>query len=108
MKAEKRTESGYRLYGEKSLERPGVILMYRELQFPLKTIMEMLDSSGIDRNRALRQQIEMLELRKAYTENLILMAKGVLLQEIKGGVYMNFTAFDTAKLDEYAQRAKES
>lgn len=108
LKAEKRTESGYRLYGERSLERLGVILMYRELQFPLKTIMEILDSPGFDRNKALRQQIEMLELQKAHTENLILMAKGVLLQGIKGGIYMNFTAFDTAKLDEYAQRAKES
>lgn len=107
LKAEARTDSGYRLYGEKSLERLSCILLYRELQFPLKSIMEILDSPGFDRNKALRQQIEMLEMQRDHTQTLILLAKGLLLQGNKGGRYMNFTAFETAKLDEYAKRAKE-
>ena len=40
------TEAGYRLYDEESLQRLQTILLFRELQFPLKEIKEILDSPG--------------------------------------------------------------
>ena len=99
------SEAGYRLYDESSLERLSAILIFRELQFPLKDIRAILDSPVYERNRALDQQIEMLRLKAEHLENLIDLAKGIKLLGVK---YMNFTAFDTQKIDEYARQAKAS
>ena len=99
-----RTQAGYRLYDDTALERLQQILLYRELAFPLADIKRILDAPDFDRNTALRQQIEMLEMKKEQLENLILFARGI---ELLGVKYMDFTAFDTAKLDAYAKQAKE-
>ena len=99
------SEAGYRLYDESSLERLSAILIFRELQFPLKDIRAILDSPVYERNRALDQQIELLRLKAEHLENLIDLAKGIKLLGVK---YMNFTAFDTQKIDEYTRQAKAS
>ena len=99
------TEAGYRLYDDTSLERLQHILLFKELQFPLKDIKAILDSSDFDRNKALEQQIELLTMKKEHLENLITFARGIKLLGVR---YMDFSAFDTKKLDEYATQAKES
>ena len=99
------SEAGYRLYDDSSLERLSAILIFRELQFPLKDIRAILDSPVYERNRALDQQIELLRLKAEHLENLIDLAKGIKLLGVK---YLNFTAFDTEKIDEYARQAKAS
>jgi len=99
------SEAGYRLYDDSSLERLSAILIFRELQFPLKEIRAILDSPVYERNRALDQQIELLRLKVEHLENLIDLAKGIKLLGVK---YLNFTAFDTEKIDEYARQAKAS
>ena len=58
-------EAGYRMYDEATMERLQHILLFKELQFPLKEIKRILDSSDFDRNRALEQQIELLILKKS-------------------------------------------
>ncbi|MBQ7360193.1 MAG: MerR family transcriptional regulator [Lachnospiraceae bacterium] len=97
------TESGYRLYDEEALERLQLILLFRELEFPLKDIAAILNSSDFDRNRALEQQIELLTLKKEHIENLLLFARGIHGIGVKN---MDFSAFDAKKLDEYAAQAK--
>ena len=52
------TESGYRLYDDTSLERLQQILLFKELEFPLKEIKKIIDAPNFDRNKALEQQIE--------------------------------------------------
>lgn len=99
------TDAGYRLYDDIALERLQHILLFRELQFPLKDIKKILDSSDFDRNKALEQQIELLTMKKEHLENLILYARGI---KLLGGKYMDFSAFDTKKMDEYAAQAKEN
>ena len=99
------TDAGYRLYDDTALERLQHILLFRELQFPLKDIKEILDSPDFDRNRALEQQIELLTMKKEHLENLISFARGIRWLGVK---YMDFSAFDTKKMDEYAAQAKES
>lgn len=98
------TEAGYRLYDDIALERLQHILLFKELQFPLKDIKEILDSSDFDRDKALEQQIELLMMKKEHLENLILYARGIKLRGVKN---MDFSAFDTKKMDEYAAQAKE-
>lgn len=99
------TPAGYRLYDAAALERLQHILLFRELQFPLRDIKAILDSPNFDRNKALEQQIALLEMRKEHLENLILLARGIKMTGVKA---MNFDAFDTKKIDEYAARAKAS
>ncbi len=98
------TESGYRLYDDAALERLQQILLFRELEFPLKDIKEIITGSGFDKRKALNQQIELLELKKEHIENLISMCRGLKLRGVR---HLDFTAFDSSKLDEYAKRAKE-
>lgn len=58
------TESGYRLYDDTSLERLQQILLFKELEFPLKEIKKIIDAPNFDRNKALEQQIELLTMKK--------------------------------------------
>ena len=100
------TESGYRLYDDAALERLQMILLFRELEFPLKDIGKIIDSPQFDKGKALEQQIELLILKKEHIENLLNLARGI--KEIGVNSIMDFTAFDTKKIDEYAAQAKES
>ena len=97
------TEAGYRLYGDAALERLQQILLFRELEFPLEDIRAILDSPDFDRNKALEQQIHLLELRKEHLSNLIRMAREM---KESGEISMKFDAFDTQKIDRYAAEAK--
>ena len=93
------------MYDEACLERLQHILLFKELQFSLKEIKEIIDSSDFDRNRALEQQIELLTMKKEHLENLILFARGIYGLGVR---YMDFSVFDTKKMDEYARQAKET
>ena len=97
------TEAGYRMYDEQALGRLQMILLFRELRFPLREIRRILDSPDFDRNRALEQQVELLTLQREHTENLITLAKGILYMGVN---HMDFTAFDTRKLDDYCAQAR--
>ena len=97
------SEAGYRLYDEDALLRLQHILLFKALEFPLREIKAMMDSPDFDQRQALEQQIELLTMKKEHLDNLILFAKGLKLKGMKN---LNFSAFDTQKLDEYADRAK--
>lgn len=99
LKPTKITEAGYRLYDDTALERLQHILLFKELQFSLKDIKNILEHPDFDRNKALEQQIELLTLKKEHLENLILFVRGIKWLGVK---YMDFSAFDTKKMDEYA------
>ncbi len=101
----KYTEAGYRLYDDAALERLQQILFFRELEFSLKDIKEIISSPDFDKSKALEQQIELLTMKKEHIENLIDLAKGIKLLGVRK---LTFDAFDTRKLDEYAARAKAS
>lgn len=98
------TDAGYRLYDDTELERLQHILLFRELEFPLKDIRAILDSPDFDRSKALEQQIELLKLKKEHLDNLINFALGIKMLGVK---YMDFTVFDKSRLDEYSKRVKE-
>jgi len=101
-----RTEAGYRLYDGAALEKLQQILLFRELEFPLKDIMEIVNRPDFDRSKALEQQIELLKLKKEHIENLIDLAAGIKLLGVKALTRKGFEAFDTRKIDEYARQAK--
>ena len=104
LKPAKYTDSDYRLYDDAALEKLQQILLFRELEFPLNDIKEIVNRSDFDKTKALEQQIELLELKKEHIENLLNMCKYL---KVSGVRKLNFSAFETSKLDEYAKKAKE-
>ena len=101
----KYTDAGYRLYDDTALETLQQILLFRELEFPLKDIKEIISSPDFDRSKALGQQIELLKLKKEHIENLIDLAVGIKAMGVR---QLTFDVFDTKKIDEYARQAKAS
>ena len=97
------SDAGYRLYNDRDLEKLQQILLFRELEFPLKEIKEIINRPDFDRSKALEQQIQLLTLKKEHLENLITLARGI---KAIGGYTLDFKAFDKTKLDEYAKEAK--
>lgn len=104
LKPDEYTKSGYRLYDVASLERLQQILLFKELQFSLKEIGTILDSPDFDRESTLERQIELLTMKAERLNGIISFARKI---KETGEMNMDFTAFDTAKLDEYEKLAKE-
>ena len=98
------TKAGYRMYDDAALCRLQSILLFRELQFPLKEIKTMLDSPSFDPSEALAQQIHLLELQRRHIDELISFAREI--QE-KGVKPMAFHAFDNKDLEQYKAEVKE-
>ena len=103
LKPTKMTEAGYRLYDADALERLYLIIVYRELGFSLKKISEILSASDFDRNRALEDQIALLEQKREQLQNRIYFARGLKLTGVN---HMSFSDFDHRKIDEYSAQAK--
>ena len=104
LKPAKVTEAGYRLYDEQALGRLQTILLFRELEFPLKEIKEMLTAAHFDPMAALDDQIRLLELRREKLDRLIDHARHI---QNTGVMNMDFKAYDSKKLDAYTQEAKK-
>lgn len=98
------TQAGYRLYDDAALARLQTILLFRELQFPLKEIKQMLDAAGFDPIAALDDQIRLLELRREQLDRIIEHARQI---QRTGVMTMDFNAYDKKKLDAYAAEAKQ-
>jgi len=97
--------SGYRLYDDRSLERLQSILIFRELEFSLQEIRQILESPSFDPGEALQQQIRLLELRRRRLTRLINYARHIYET---GEMNMDFSAFEKKKLDRYAAEAKKN
>ncbi len=93
--------TGYRFYNEQSVLRMQEILFYRELDFSLKSIKEILSSPNYDKQKALTQQKRLLKIKKERLEKLI----SAIDDAAKGEMIMN--AFDNSNFDNYKQEVKE-
>ena len=97
------TEAGYRLYDDEALERLYLILLFRELEFPLNEIREILDAPDFDRNRVLEQQVELLKAKVDHLQTRIHLANGIKLLGVKN---LKFKNWDPKKIDEYSVQAE--
>ena len=93
--------TSYRYYDEHSLLRMQEILFYRELDFSLKSIEEILSSPNYDKTKALQEQKHLLILKKERLENLISAIDGAM----KGENVMK--AFDNTEFEKYKAEAQE-
>ena len=97
------TEAGYRLYDDAALERLYLILLFRELEFPLKDIQRILNAPDFDRNRVLEQQVELLKAKVNHLQTCIHLANGIKLMGVKN---LKFKNWDPKKIDEYSAQAE--
>lgn len=98
------TDAGYRLYDDTALARLQTILLFRELQFPLKEIKSILDSPDFNREQALKQQIGLLELQRRQLDTLISFAREIIETGVNN---MDFSAFDKTEIEQYKAEVKE-
>ncbi|MFX3908174.1 MerR family transcriptional regulator, partial [Streptococcus suis] len=64
-------ENGYRYYNQENLARLQEILLFRELDFPLKDIQQLLDVTEVNRQQVLRDHITLLELKRERLDRII-------------------------------------
>jgi len=89
-------QNGYRYYDKECLMHMQEILFYRELDFPLKTIQEIISSPNYDKKDALLKQKNLLMLKKERLERLISAIEEY--EEGKDDISMNI--FDNSKFEE--------
>ncbi len=99
-------QNGYRFYGQDSLNKMQQILFYRELDFSLNSIKEILSSPDYNKKEALKGQKQLLLLKKERIERII---KSIEDAE-KGEEIMNLNAGDNTefetKRNAYQEEAK--
>ena len=99
-------QSGYRYYDDAAVEKLWQILFYRELDFPLNEIAEILTSPAFDRDRALTEHRNLLVQKRERLDRLIALVSNAM----KGETNMEFKPFDTSEIDalrnQYAEEAK--
>ncbi len=98
------TSAGYRLYDDKALCKLQMILMFRELRFPLKEIKRIVESQNFNRREAILEQIKLLELQRKHLDELIYFAHEILRTGVNN---MDFSAFDKKEIEEYALEVKQ-
>lgn len=97
------TEAGYRMYDDAAISRLQSILLFRELQFPLKEIKTILDSPEFDHMEALTQQIELLELQYKRIGELLSFAREI---KDKGVTTVSYKVFDKSEIEQYKAEVK--
>ncbi|QHS24021.1 MerR family transcriptional regulator [Virgibacillus sp. MSP4-1] len=101
--------AGYRIYSEKDLSRLQQILFFRELDFPLKKIKEIMNRPDFDREEALLMHRKMLEEKRRRLDQMIRTIDRTIQNE-KGEITMSdkekFAGFDFSH-NPYEQEARK-
>lgn len=107
LKPSKVTEAGYRLYDEDAVAVLQQILFFRELNFPLNEIKDIITSSEFDKVGALKKHKELLIKKRKRIDRLIKLVD----KTIEGDGNMSFKEFDMTEIEnakqKYAKEVKE-
>ena len=107
LKPSKTTEAGYRMYSIEDLEKLQQILFFRELDFPLNEIKEIMINPKYDKIEALNKHKELLIEKRKRIDGLVTLID----KTIKGDNNMSFKEFDNSKIEEnkrkYAEEVKK-
>lgn len=97
------TEAGYRVYSNKDLETLQQILFFRELDFPLNEIKEIMTNPNYNKNEALNKHKELLMEKRKRIDGLI----ALINKTIKRDNIMSFKEFDNSKIEENKRKYSE-
>lgn len=90
LKPTKLSDSGYRLYDDKALEKLQKIMFFRELEIPLTNIKKILEDPNLDKEQLLAIQKSMLEKKRNRLNGIIDLISDVM----KGVNTMSFDEFN--------------
>ncbi|WP_394219778.1 MerR family transcriptional regulator [Halobacillus trueperi] len=101
------SEKGYRLYSGKEVARLQQILFFKEMEFSLKKIKEILDDPDFDEADALQHHREILREKKKRLERLI-RSVDQTLQTLEGEDHMKnedrFRPFDKSEIEAHQKK----
>ena len=103
LKPSKTTEAGYRMYSIEDLEKLQQILFFRELDFPLNGIKEIMINPKYDKIEALNKHKELLIEKRKRIDGLVTLID----KTIKGDNNMSFKEFDNSKIEENKRKYSE-
>jgi DNA-binding transcriptional MerR regulator len=110
LKPESYGENGYRHYGEQSVLRLQQIMFFRELDFSLAEIRQIMDRPGFDIQHALRAHRSLLVERASRLRSLIDTVDKTI-QHLKGELKMSdsemYEGFSEEKQKEYSREARQ-
>lgn len=99
-------ESGYRIYNDDALEKLQQILFFRELDFSLSEINQIMSSPSFDKKATLKNHKAVLLKKRDRLDGLLRLVD----KTIKGENIMSFNEFDTTEIErtkaQYAAEAK--
>lgn len=106
------SDSGYRFYGNEELEKLQQILFFRELDFSLNKIKDILNSPDFDKAHCLGIHRQLLIEKRQRLDNIIASLDKTLIS-LEGGTEMSkkemFKPFDMKDIEEHkAKYAKET
>lgn len=96
------SSNGYRIYGQKEVDRLQQILFYRELGVPLEEINKILSSKDFDGHTALESHLSALLAKREQLNTLIANVEKTI-RAAKGEIYMS----DQEKFDGFLQKLVE-
>ncbi|MBC1442927.1 MerR family transcriptional regulator [Listeria seeligeri] len=106
---QKDDENGYRHYSEQEVDKLQQILFFKELDFPLKKIKQILDDPSFDKSIALSLQYRLLTEKKKQIETMLKTLDQTIKNQ-KGEITMTneekFTGFDFST-NPYEEEAKK-
>ncbi|WP_186576825.1 MerR family transcriptional regulator [Aquibacillus kalidii] len=107
LKPKKKGQNGYRLYTNQHLERLQQIQFFKELDFPLQKIKEIMDGPSYDQYHALINQKQILQAKRDRLDSIIQSVEKTIMS-LDGGVNMSnqekFEAFSMEEIKYYRNK----
>ncbi len=95
LRPKRQDENGYREYDEDDLKRLEQILLYREMEFPLKDIARILDGQKADTAAMMKKHKAVLTAKRERLDRIL----ELIEKRIKGEKAMDFEAFDERAIE---------
>lgn len=103
-------ENGYRYYGREEIARLQQILFFKEMDFSLSRIKQILDNPDFDQASALRQHKEILIEKKKRIERIVASVNHTL-DSLEGGETMTdrerFEPFSREEIEKHQEKYEE-
>lgn len=103
LKPTKLTNSGYRLYDNKALEKLQEIMFFRELEIPLVDIKKIMENPNYDKEQMLLTQKKILEKKRNRLNGIIELITDVM----KGVNTISFGAFSNEEVQKMVNHSLE-
>ncbi len=107
------TYNQYRVYDNRDLEKLWQILFYKELDFPLDKIKEIVNNKSFDQQKALKTHQRMLQEKRKRLDKLITsidvcIEKGFEEEMIRTFDQKNYEKYKKEAIEKYGEVAKDS